>query len=133
MNEFFMNMVYWHWIGLGAILLIFEVLTGTGFVLWTGISAFILGLLVCVVPTLPIAVQWLIFAVLSLLTAIAWKWFLSRRPIKTDEPVLNRRADQYRGQVFTLQSAIVNGMGKIHVDDTMWRVRCEVEEFSNMK
>lgn len=124
MNAYLMTMVYWHWIGLGVILLIVEVLTGTGTVLWTGLSALALGLLVYVVPAMPIGAQWLIFAFFSLLSALCWKLYLRRRPIKTDQPTLNRRADQYIGRIFTLQSPIVNRMGKIHVDDTMWCVRC---------
>ena len=29
---------------------------------------------------------------------------------------------QYIGRVFTLEEAIINGRGKVRVDDTLWRV-----------
>jgi membrane protein implicated in regulation of membrane protease activity len=35
---------------------------------------------------------------------------------------LNRRAEQYVGRVFTLSEPIVNGTGKIRVDDSSWKV-----------
>ena len=123
MDHLLANMFYWHWIGLAAILFILEVLTGTGLVLWTGISALMLGLMVFAIPTMTMGVQWITFAVLSLLSAICWNWYLRYRPIKTDDPSLNRRANQYIGRVFTLESATVNGMGTLHVDDTMWRIQ----------
>ena len=41
----------------------------------------------------------------------------------SDQPHLNRRGEQYVGRTFTLQEAIVNGNGKIRVDDLMiWKI-----------
>jgi len=49
----------------------------------------------------------------------AW---LRRRPIETDHPTLNRRGEQYVGRRFTLDEPIVNGVGKLRVDDTTWKI-----------
>ena len=43
----------------------------------------------------------------------------------SEQPLLNRRAEQYVGRVFTLQEPIVNGRGRLRVDDTVWRVEGE--------
>ena len=48
--------------------------------------------------------------------------YLRRHPIASDEPTLNRRGHQYVGRVFTLDAPIVNGVGKIRVDDSTWKV-----------
>ena len=40
----------------------------------------------------------------------------------TDRPFLNRRADGYVGRVFTLDKPIVDGVGTVRIDDTVWRV-----------
>ena len=40
----------------------------------------------------------------------------------TDQPALNRRGEQYIGRTLTLDEPIVNGQGKIRVDDTTWKV-----------
>jgi membrane protein implicated in regulation of membrane protease activity len=37
--------------------------------------------------------------------------------------LLNRRGQQYTGRIFTLDHPIVNGVGKIDVDDSTWRVK----------
>ena len=60
-----------------------------------------------------------IFAVVSL---VVHKRYLKNNPPVTDEPTLNRRGEQYVGRTFTLHEAIVNGSGKIKVDDSTWKV-----------
>ncbi len=66
-------------------------------------------------------VQFGLFAALSMVSV--WMWHRYRPAIKpSDQPTLNRRGDSYVGRVFTLDTPIVNGVGKLHVDDTQWRV-----------
>jgi membrane protein implicated in regulation of membrane protease activity len=36
---------------------------------------------------------------------------------------LNQRGQQYTGRIFTLDQPIVNGVGKVEVDDSSWRVK----------
>ena len=43
-------------------------------------------------------------------------------PIETDRPLLNQRGAQYVGRQFHLDEPIVNGHGKIKVDDSIWKV-----------
>ena len=50
---------------------------------------------------------------------IGW---LKRHPTETDQPRLNRRGEQYLGRVFTLEHPVVNGLGKIRVDDSTWKI-----------
>ena len=65
----------------------------------------------------------LIFAMVSVASVIAWRVYLRRRPIETDDPTLNRRAEQYFGRVFTLEDAIHDGRGKVRIGDSLWRVK----------
>ena len=39
-----------------------------------------------------------------------------------DQPFLNRRAEALVGRVFTLEKPIVDGVGTVRIDDTVWRV-----------
>jgi len=75
-----------------------------------------------VFPQMQILVQVLIFAVLSVITVVMYKSYQKINPHVTDEPALNRRGEQYIGLNFTLREPIVNGEGKIKVDDTTWKV-----------
>ena len=38
------------------------------------------------------------------------------------QPFLNRRDGGYVGRVFTLDKPIVDGVGTVRIDDTVWRV-----------
>jgi len=125
MLNLFEHLIFWHWLLFAAVLFIFELVTGSGFLFWTGISATIVGVFLWIFPDVGWAMQLVGFAVLGIISAVLWWLYLKRHPIKTDRPLLNKRSEQYVGRVFTLDAPIVNGLGKIHVDDSMWRVRCQ--------
>jgi membrane protein implicated in regulation of membrane protease activity len=59
--------------------------------------------------------------VLSVASFFAWRRFRPA-PAASDQPALNRRGQSYVGRTFTLGSPIVNGVGKLHVDDSQWRI-----------
>ncbi|MDF1530326.1 MAG: NfeD family protein, partial [Sedimenticola sp.] len=48
--------------------------------------------------------------------------YLVKNPTKSDQPRLNRRGEQYIGRIFTLSEPMVNGQGKIKVDDSIWKI-----------
>jgi len=116
------EIIFWHWWSLGAILLIVELLAPGMFFLWMGESAFVVGAVIWLFPGMDEEYQVMLFSVLSVISIIAARRFLKRRPIESDRPFLNQRTAQYIGRVFTLEEAIVNGRGKIRVDDSSWRV-----------
>ena len=113
---------HWHWWVLGVVLLGAEMLAPGVFLLWMGIAAGATGVVVLVAPEMDWRYQFLLFAVLAVASVIAARIYLKRRPIETDRPELNRRGQQYVGRTFTLAEALENGRGRLHVDDTMWRV-----------
>ena len=82
---------FWHWWVLGVVLGIMEMLLPGTILLWMGVSAGIVGLVLLVVPTISWEYQWLIFAILSVATIlVSWR-YLKRHPIHSDHPTLNRR------------------------------------------
>jgi membrane protein implicated in regulation of membrane protease activity len=95
------------------------------FFLWMGISAFITGLLFFIMPFISTEFQLMIFAVLSVVSVLWWKHYMTKHPDKTDHPNLNQRGAEYVGKNFVLIEAINNGQGKIKVDDSRWRVEGE--------
>lgn len=113
----------WHWLGLAAIFLIAEVLVSGGFLLWIGISAVVVGILVWIFPhEISWGMQMLLFGAGGVLSSVLWWLYLKHHPIKTDSPNLNLRNEQYVGRIFTLSEAIVNGRGKIRSGDSWWSV-----------
>ena len=116
------EMVYWHWWILAVVFVILEVFAPGTFFLWMGISAGISGFLLLLVPGMSWELQWSIFAVLSVASVIVWRTQMAKHPGESVRSTLNRRGEQYVGRVFTLAEPIVNGMGKIRVDDSTWKV-----------
>ncbi len=116
---------FWHWWVAAVVLIVVEVFAPGTVALWMAVSAAVVGLLLLAIPDMTWQVQFLVFAVLSVATVIGWRTYQLRYPTVSDQPMLNRRGQQYVGRVFTLDEAIVNGTGKIHVDDTMWKVEGE--------
>jgi membrane protein implicated in regulation of membrane protease activity len=122
MNAWLLEPVYWNWWLLGVVLMAIEAIVPGFFFLWMGVAALLVGLVLTVLPELAWTWQALLFAVLSFGSIVSWQWRLRRRPTPTDDPLLNRRSHQYIGRVFTLDAPIVNGHGKIRVDDSTWKV-----------
>lgn len=119
----FDHILFWHWWILAGMLLIIELTLPAFFFLWLGIAAAATGLIMLVFPSLPLETQLIIFSVLSVIAIIAWRRYRESHPVVTDQPNLNRRGRQYVGRVFTLEEPVVNGVGKVTVDDSTWRVR----------
>jgi membrane protein implicated in regulation of membrane protease activity len=66
--------------------------------------------------------QLLVFALFAVVSVGLSRVYLRQRPIETDDPTLNRRAEQYVGRTFTLEEPIRNGRGKVRVGDSTWVV-----------
>lgn len=112
----------WHWLLIAIALSIVEVLLPAAFFIWLAMAAGLVAVALLIVPNLGWEFQLLLFAVFSVLSLILGRRYLKRHPIATDEPTLNRRGHQYVGRVFTLDKPIVNGIGKLRVDDTTWKI-----------
>lgn len=115
------------WLSLGGLLLAAELLGAGGYLLWSGISALLVGLISWVAP---LSWEWLcaLFAVLTILTAVLWWYWLRRRnqqPESRPEENLNQRNRQLIGRRATLQTPIENGYGRVQLGDGSWRVQCE--------
>jgi len=121
--DFFDQIVFWHWWIIAGILLIIELTVPTFFFMWMGIAAALVGLMLLVIPGMPLELQLVMFVVLSLITTIMWRRYNEKSRPASDHPLLNQRGQQYVGRVFTLDRAIVNGTGKVRVDDSTWRVK----------
>ena len=123
MSEWVDNVVFWHWWILAGVLLIIELLLPAFFFLWLGIAAAATGLIILVFPDAPMESQLVLFAVLSIVAVVAWRRYREISVPSSDQPHLNRRGHQYIGREFTLDDPITNGVGRVEVDDSTWRVK----------
>ena len=112
---------FWHWLSLAGVLIVVEILAPGIFFLWLGIAAALVGAVSWVWPDIHWQVQVLLFAAASVLAVVLSRRFVRSHPIETDRPNLNRRGEEYVGRTFTLDQAIVDGIGRLKVGDTVWR------------
>ena len=122
MTEWLDHIVFWHWWILAGLLLILELTAPAFFFLWLGIAAAAVGMILLVFPGIPIETQLVLFGIASIVAVLAWRKYRESRPRKTDQPNLNRRGHQYIGRTFSLDEPIKNGVGKVTVDDSTWKV-----------
>jgi len=118
---------YWHWLALALLLLMVEMAGAGGYLLWVGMAAGLTGALVFAVPALDWQWQLVFFSFASICCALGWWQYQRRRPQVIDEPLLNKRSAQYVGRTVQLSDAIVNGRGKIRVDDSFWEVVADAD------
>lgn len=113
---------FWYWWIFAVVLVIIEILAPSFFALWMAIAAFLTGLALLLMPQMDWQFQLMLFALLSVFSIVMWRRYYLKNPIKSDQPTLNRRGEQYLGRVVTLQAPIVDGVGKIRLDDSSWKV-----------
>jgi inner membrane protein len=112
----------WFWFIVAGLLLIGELLSPGVFLMWLAGAAAITGVL-----DVALGLSWtaeiLIFGGASLLLVLAsWKYVTRGWNPKSDQPHLNHRHGAFVGRVFVLEQPIVNGSGKLRIEDTLWDV-----------
>lgn len=122
MEALFADLQPWHWFILGIGLIILETVAPGEIFLWVGVGAIATGLITFGLTDLPWEQQSIIFAVLSVVAVYVGRTWFKRNATPSDHPTLNQRGAQYVGRRFTLNEPIVNGTGKMKVDDTTWKI-----------
>lgn len=110
------------WAVVALLLLAAETLAPGAFMLWLGFAAAAVFVLVLVLPDLPVLAQVVAFLGLSFLSIQIYRTRFRGRSRQSDQPMLNRRAEQLVGRVVPLDRAIVNGSGRVQIADAYWDV-----------
>ena len=110
------------WAALAVVLFAAEALAPGAFMLWMGVAAVVVFLAVWAIGDVPVLVQVVLFVVLSFVSIQIYRTWFRKRARPSDQPLLNRRAEQLVGRVVLLDQAIVNGNGRAKVDDAFWAV-----------
>lgn len=110
------------WAAVALLLFAAEALAPGAFMLWMGFAATALFVAVWVVPGIPLLVQVVAFVVLSFVSVQVYRTWFRRGERQSDQPLLNRRAEQLVGRVVRVEQAIVGGRGRVKIDDAFWVV-----------
>lgn len=118
---------FWYWLILGVAFIALEVFAPGAILMWFGFGAIVTGIVLWVFPDMGLALQILLFAIVSGVSVLAWRQsrFFREEATPSDDPTLNNRLNSHIGKEYTLTDAIVNGRGSMRVADSNWRVRGE--------
>ncbi len=128
MVEWFLQIEYWHWLSLGFILLILEMLAPSTLFLWMGVSAIVVSIIQWFIPDIGWQWQFILFGVLSLVSFFGWRQLSAKKGLEDvaeEYSNLNKRSASLIGRKAVLDSPIKNGVGRMRLDDTYWRIEGE--------
>lgn len=114
----------WVWMGVGAILLAIEVMTGSGWLLWPAACAAVVGLITLTGIDLGIGGSIAVFAVLTIISSLTARRFAPGFS-RNDGDDINDRAGGLAGQTGVAASAFANGDGRILVNGAEWAARLQ--------
>lgn len=122
MNDLLEALGGWTWWIIAGLLLLAELTSPGIFFIWLAIAAGAVGIIVFFFD-IGWQLQIALWAILSVVfVMIAKPWLKRRNAIVTDQPNLNRRMLNYVGRSFVLDEPIVNGQGRVKIEDTLWQV-----------
>src|SRR5687767_53704 len=120
--EFHMELLWWHWLVIGLLLVLAELATPGGFfVIFFGVAALIVGALSGLGVGGPMWVQLLMFSVLSVVSLLLFRTrLLQLMQVDPQAPAV----DSLVGEIGLLEGAIAPGqIGKIEVRGAAWSAR----------
>jgi membrane protein implicated in regulation of membrane protease activity len=109
----------WAWIVAGLVLLGLELMAPGVFLMWFGIAALLTGG-IAFLTDFTWQIDLLIFVVLAIVAVIVGRRTFNRGT--GEQPLLNQRAQRLVGTTYVLAEPIVDGQGRVRIDDTMWRI-----------
>ena len=118
-----MNGAALFWAALALVLIGMETMAPGILLLWLGFAA--AGVFVLMVFGLKLSVlaQTLVFVVFSFVSVAVYFRFFRKSAETTDQPLLNRKQEQPVGKHINLETAIVNGDGRVKIGDAFWTVQ----------
>ncbi|NOZ42878.1 MAG: NfeD family protein [Alphaproteobacteria bacterium] len=113
---------YWTWFIAALVLLGLEMTIPGVIFIWMAIAGVIIGGIMLALPDLSWEIQFILFAIFSIISVFTGRSFLNRNPTESDDITLNQRGLKYVGQTFNLIRDMENGKGRVRVGDGHWNV-----------
>lgn len=123
LDYFFTGLGAWAWVVIGILVMGLELVVPGTFMLWLGLAAIATGIITGIFD-----ISWqsamIIYAGLALAAVVLGRWLTNKPDLSANEPEpdLNRSDRSLIGQSLRLESAIIDGIGRVRVNDSSWRV-----------
>lgn len=122
MHDLLRDLTWWHWWIVAAVLAALETFIPGALAIWFAAAALLLGAVLLAVP-IRWELQLVLFGILSIIATMLWWRYERGARDESAQPMLNQRAAQYIGRVFTVDEPIEGGRGKVLVGDSIWLVQ----------
>ena len=116
------KILFWYWWALAAVLLVCEMLLPGVVFLFIAIGAAFSGLVLLIASDASLEFQLVVFAIASVVSAVALRPFFKRLQSNTAGSTLNARGEALVGREFVLDQPILAGRGRIKLGDGSWIV-----------
>ncbi|MDA8651449.1 NfeD family protein [Porticoccaceae bacterium] len=123
------EVLYWHWLVVGLVLVVLEIFLPSFTVLWFGLGAMVVGIVQTMVP-MSLPVQIVLWTVSSVAFAILWFKLIKPRMAASnrDDDALNSAIGQ-AGMVTKLPTEMTLGIMRFStpvMDRDEWEFRCDM-------
>jgi len=109
---------FWIWLAIGAALLVGELSTGSGWLLWPAATAAVMAVLTFILPASPL-LHIAIFAVLTIAATVTARKYLPSN-VSGDGPDINDNIGRLVGVRGEAASVFAEGRGRVHVEGKEW-------------
>lgn len=122
--EWLNTWTFWHWLILGFVLLIAEIIVPGIFLLWWGLAAIVVSIISVLIPDLSLTAQCFIYAILAIILSLVW-WKYQHTKDEKDQAnsSLNQRDHAMLGCRGKVETIADNGIGRGAFGDTTWRIQ----------
>ena len=118
-----MKILFWYWWALAAVLLVFEMLLPGVVFMFVAAGAAAAGFFLLVVPGLSLELQLFVFGLVSVISAVVLRPTLKRlQRGRAQDETINARGSSLVGRTIVLDAPILNGRGRVRIDDGSWTV-----------
>lgn len=123
LDYFFTGLGAWAWVVIGLLVMGLELVVPGAFMIWLGLAAIATGIVAGIFD-----MSWqtgmLVYAALALAAVALGRWLTHKPQRRKDEiePELNSSDRALIGRSLRLETAIVDGVGRVRVNDSSWRV-----------
>lgn len=118
---------HWWWLVAALLFGVAELVIPGVFFIWLAAAAALTGI-IALVFGLPVAPQFILFALLAIASVyFGRRWYLNN-PVASSDPKLNDRTARLVGETVVVVTAIENGVGRVKVGDSVWNCRGEDAE-----
>ncbi|MDG1311266.1 MAG: NfeD family protein [Porticoccaceae bacterium] len=125
-----LEMLYWHWLVLGVLLIVAEIFVPSFTILWFGLGALVVGL-VALLVAIPFSMQVLLWTVFSIVFTILWFKLVKPKMVDRSNSGLAREsAIGESGQVIKLPAGETNGKLRFStpiLGEDEWEFSCDSE------